>query len=139
MFPRYSQGIIRVFPRHGLLMPREEIAFSATPRIQSQFQVFWYGRSIFCLPHRPNFSDIFDSCLHWVSVVRVPRYSQGIPKVFPRYSQSIPKVFPNNFQLHSHKNREVQIQYEICKSKRIGQICHYATDPLWPTDPQLTT
>ena len=29
-----------------------------------------YGRSIFCLPHRPNFSDIFDLCLHWVSVVR---------------------------------------------------------------------
>ena len=29
-----------------------------------------YGLSIFCLPHRPNFSDIFDLCLHWVSVVR---------------------------------------------------------------------
>ena len=24
----------------------------------------------FCLPHEPNFSDIFDLCLHWVSVVR---------------------------------------------------------------------
>ena len=22
------------------------------------------------VPHRPNFSDIFDLCLHWVSVVR---------------------------------------------------------------------
>ena len=23
-----------------------------------------------CLPHQPDFSDIFDLCLHWVSVVR---------------------------------------------------------------------
>ena len=29
-----------------------------------------YSRSIFCLPHWPKFSDIFDLCLHWVSVVR---------------------------------------------------------------------
>ena len=26
--------------------------------------------SIFCLPHRPKFSDFFDLCPHWVSVVR---------------------------------------------------------------------
>ena len=57
-------------PRHGLRTPREEIAFTARPKIQSQSQIFRYGRSIFCLPHRPNFSDIFDLCLHWVSVVR---------------------------------------------------------------------
>jgi hypothetical protein len=56
---------------HGLRTPREEIAFTARPKIQSQSQIFKYGRSIFCLPHRPNFSDIFDLCLHWVSVVRV--------------------------------------------------------------------
>ena len=55
---------------HGLQTPREEIAFTARPKIQSQSQIFRYGRSIFCLPHRPNFSDIFDLCLHWVSVVR---------------------------------------------------------------------
>ena len=53
---------------HGLRTPREEIAFTARPKIQSQ--IFRYGGSIFCLPHRPNFSDIFDLCLHWVSVVR---------------------------------------------------------------------
>ena len=51
-------------------MPREEIGFTARPKIQSQSQIFRYGRSVFCLPHRPNFSDIFDLCLHWVSVVR---------------------------------------------------------------------
>ena len=63
-----SQESIAV--RHGLRTPREEIAFTAQPKIQSQSKSFKYGRSIFCLPHRPNFLDIFDLCLHWVSVVR---------------------------------------------------------------------
>ena len=56
---------------HGLRTPREEIAFTARPKIQSQSQTFRYGLSIFCLPHRTNFSDNFDLCVHWVSVVRV--------------------------------------------------------------------
>ena len=56
--------------RHGLRTPREEIAYTARPKIQSQSQIFRYGGSIFCLPHRPIFSDILDLCLHWVSVVR---------------------------------------------------------------------
>ena len=43
-------------------------------KVQSQSQIFRYGGSIFCLPHRPNFSDIFDLCLHCVSVVRVKMY-----------------------------------------------------------------
>ena len=55
---------------HGLWTPREEIAFTAQPKIHSHSQIFRYGGSIFCLPHWPNFSDIFDLCLHWVSVVR---------------------------------------------------------------------
>jgi hypothetical protein len=59
-------------PLHGLRTSREEIAFSARPKIQSQSQIYRYDRSIFCPPHRPNFSDIFDLCLHWVSVVRGP-------------------------------------------------------------------
>ena len=54
--------------KHGLRTPREEIAFTARPKIQSK--IFRYSQSIFCLPHRPNFSDIFDLCLHWVSIVR---------------------------------------------------------------------
>jgi hypothetical protein len=54
----------------GLQTPREETAFTAWPKIQSQSQTFRYGQSIFCLPHRPNFLDIIDLCLHWVSVVR---------------------------------------------------------------------
>ena len=47
---------------HGLRTPREEIAFTAWPKIQSQSQISRYGRSIFRLPYRPNFSDIFDGC-----------------------------------------------------------------------------
>ena len=35
-------------------------------------EIFRYGRSIFC---RPNFSDIFELCLHWVSIVRGLDYS----------------------------------------------------------------
>ena len=53
---------------HGLRTPGEEIAFTARPKIHSQ--ILKYGRGIFCLPHRPKFSDFFDLCLHWVSVVR---------------------------------------------------------------------
>ena len=56
--------------KHRLRTPREEIAFTTRPKIQSQSQIFRYGGSIFCLPHRPDFSDFFDLCLHWVSVVR---------------------------------------------------------------------
>ena len=55
---------------HGLRTPGEEIVFTARPKINSHSQIFRYGRSIFCRPHPPNFSDIFDLCLHWVSVVR---------------------------------------------------------------------
>ena len=68
----YESTIVRKsFPfTHGLRTPREEIAFTARPKIHSHSQIFRYGGSIFCLPHRPNFSDIFDLCLHWVSVVR---------------------------------------------------------------------
>ena len=55
---------------HGLRTPRKEIAFTAPPKIQSQSQIFRCSWSIFSLPHRPKFSDFFDLCLHWVSVVR---------------------------------------------------------------------
>ena len=64
---------------HGLRTPREEIAFTARPKIHSHSQMFRYGQSIFCLPHRPNFSNIFDLCLNCVSVVRVTR--QGVSRI----------------------------------------------------------
>ena len=40
-----------------LWTPDEEIDFTARPKIHSHSQIFRYGRNIFCLPHRPNFSD----------------------------------------------------------------------------------
>ena len=49
---------------HGLRTPREEIAFTARPKIHSHSQIFRYGQGIFFLPHWPNFSEIFDLCLH---------------------------------------------------------------------------
>ena len=56
--------------RSTIRFPTEEKAFTARPKIHSHSQIFRYGHSILCLQHRPNFSDIFDLCLHWVSVVR---------------------------------------------------------------------
>ena len=60
----------RIIPQSILKSPKvvqsrttdaqRENSFTARPKIQSQSQIFRYGRSIFCLPHRLNFSNIFD-------------------------------------------------------------------------------
>ena len=55
---------------HGLRTPGEEIVFTAQPKIKSQSQIFRCLPSMFCLPHWPKILDLFDLCLHWVSVVR---------------------------------------------------------------------
>ena len=70
-----------LFMFHGLRTPREEIAFTARPKIHSHSQIFRYGWRIFCLPHRPNLSDIFDLCLQWVSVVRGAMYRRKISSI----------------------------------------------------------
>ena len=72
---------------------------TARPKIQSQSQIFRYGQSKFCLPHRPNFSDIFDLCLHWVSVVRLWKRGNLIFK----------NVFLVCKLIHMSKNRKVSI------------------------------
>ena len=41
-------------------------------KIHSHSQIFRYSQRIFCLPHWSKFSDFFDLCLHWVSVVPGP-------------------------------------------------------------------
>ena len=69
---------------HGLRRPRDKIAFTAWPKIQSQSQIFRYCRSIICLPHRPN---VFDLCLHWVSVVRDYIYTTRVRIRLARYQQ----------------------------------------------------
>ena len=48
--------------RQRLRTPIDEIAFTAQPKIQSQFQNFRHGRSIFCLPHRPSLIHAFIGC-----------------------------------------------------------------------------
>ena len=65
---------------HGLRTSGDEIAFTARPKIKSQSQIYRYGRSILCLPHRPKISGFFDLCLHRVSVVRVSAH-QSLPAV----------------------------------------------------------
>ena len=60
------------------------------PKSQSQSQIFRYDQSISCLPHRPNFSDIFDSCLNWVSVVHGLDYQYNLHRfadVIPSFSK----------------------------------------------------
>ena len=47
----------------------EEITFTEQPKVHSHSQIFRYGQSIFCLLNQSKFSDFFDLCLHWVSVV----------------------------------------------------------------------
>ena len=61
IWPSDGRTIISVThcPTHGLPTPGEKIAFRARPKIQSQSQILRYGQSIFCLPHRPKFSDLF--------------------------------------------------------------------------------
>ena len=71
---QYLFILIFLHLHHGLRTPGEEIVFTARPKIHSHFQIFRYSRSIFCLPHWPKFSDFFDLCLHWVSVVRDLHY-----------------------------------------------------------------
>ena len=67
---------------HGIWTPKEEIASTARRKIQSQSQIFKYGRSIFCLPHQPKFTDFFDLFLHWVSVVRAPIHSVTVSRFY---------------------------------------------------------
>ena len=73
---------------HRLRMPGEAIAFTARPKFKSHSQMFRYGQRIFCLPHQPNFSGIFDLCLHWVSVVR------GITPPLLQFSANIKEDSP---------------------------------------------
>ena len=66
--------LLDIICTHEVWTPREETSFTPRPKIHSHSQIFRYGQSIFCLPHWPNFLDICDLCLHWVSVVRVCMY-----------------------------------------------------------------
>ena len=80
-FPVNKIGVTQSIA-HGLRTPREETVFTARPKIQSQSQIYRYSRSIFCPPRRPNFSDIFDLCLHWVSIVHDWGSARGLLGIY---------------------------------------------------------
>jgi len=111
------------FQTHGLRTPREKIAFTARPKIHSHSQIVWYGGSIFCLPHRPNFSDILDLCLHWVSLVRVWDYS------FINFHKKVPpiRLFPLYFYsfLNFHIFFFMLILLFTRARARINLLCNY--------------
>ena len=114
---------------HGLRTPREEIAFTAWPKIQSQSQIFRYGRSIFSLPHLPKFSDIFDLCLHWVSVVRNNNsWKSALPHIFVQEPASIENYFQQIFK-PSNQNF-VQIPVQKADAKTISEG-HWLQFVLW--------
>ena len=72
IFPTGYGRLVRKSPSlQNMLWPYLK---TARPKINSQSQIFRYGRSIFLLPHRPKFSDLFDLWVYLVSVVRVSRY-----------------------------------------------------------------
>ena len=107
---------------HGLRTPYEEIAFTARTKIHSHSQIFSYGQSIFCLPNRPNFSDIFDLCLHWLSVVCGPI---GVGTFFRTIGVDniLPGIFATSFHLllsiiflliTSYALRRFSIQFPYC-------------------------
>ena len=66
----------------GLRIPGEEITSTAQLKIHSHSQIVRNSRNIFCLPHRPKWSDFFDICLHWVSLVRVSPYARSRSLLF---------------------------------------------------------
>ena len=74
MQPLYHKiNLIAISLKHGLRTPREEIVFTARPKIHSQSQILGTVEAYF----GPIFQIcIFDLCLHWVSVVR--GLSEGI-------------------------------------------------------------
>ena len=88
---------------NGLRTPGEAIALDARPKIKSQSQIYRYGRSIFCLSHRPKISGLFDLCRHWVSVVRdfyhqTYQYFNGYMYIFSIFQCDICLAFWVDFQ-----------------------------------------
>ena len=100
---------------HRPRTPREEIAFTEWPKIHSHSQIFRYGRSIFCLPYRPTFSDIIDLCLHWVSVVRGTR----------DWGESLGQQLCHQISKNYNKKIVCYIEENICKQIEIPYLIIY--------------
>ena len=101
---------------HGLRTPREEIAFTAMPKIQSQSQTFRYGRSIFCLSHRTNFPDSFHLCLYRVSVVRDANDLNWKEKC------SRPKYLSRVMIIAINASAQIKVTYTVLILKKMSQL-----------------
>ena len=84
---------VRNLTEHGLWTSCEEIAFTSRPKINSHSQIFRYGRSIFCLPHQPKFSDFFELCLSTFGFLSP--WPKAITCIFRRGVMStLPNMYP---------------------------------------------
>ena len=103
-------------PDHRLRTPIEELAFAAWQKIHNHSQIFTYGRSTFCLPYQPNFSDIFDSYLHWVSVVCAPDYKRPLMLWLAlQHHQKVKKVdFQSEFSIWIFLNLNPLYLLNLC-------------------------
>ena len=110
---------------HRLRTPREEIAFTARPKVQSQSQIFRYGGSIFCLPHRPNLSDIFDLCLHWVSVVRAHDHTIEFQSTFSENSRFL------EFPLGNLETRSKKWSIHVSKFETLEPVLYLQYILIW--------
>ena len=109
---------------HRLETLREEIAFTARPKIHSHTQIFRYGRNIFCLPHRPNFSDIFDLSLHWVcpGIYFDQTFSTHLPNKQRGSNKWAGLYF---YTYHVNKNNYFLYQLPTCSFPYVLYALHY--------------
>ena len=72
--------------------------------------VYVYSQSISYLPHLPKFSDFFDLCLHWMSVLRspcVPRCIIPFARYGNKFSNLCALIFLNqNYRNENYNNNE---------------------------------
>ena len=80
--------------QHGLRTPREEIAFTARPKIHSQSHIL-----------SATSADNFDLCLHWVSVVRVWQQDSEVAQKCSDLSETLVVVHASLFKLEKHGHR----------------------------------
>ena len=132
---------MKYFGNHGLRTLGKEIAFTTRPKIKSQSQIYKYGRSIFCLPHRRKISGFFDLCLHWVSVVRGGNYLNWLQIV--AYNFQIQKRIHSGFLEHWNSQKSLCNIWQrfsclldewiekICKKNFLFMVAFF-WNPLYP-------
>ena len=125
----------------GLLTLSEEIAFTAQPKINWHTHIFKFCQSIFCLPHSPKFSDLFDLCLHWVSVTMANKFkiktvSQPIIYFYKKLCLRLHEGFGLKCQPYPRKKNLPCCTKDslVCVCGRIVDVIFRKEDILSPTD-----